>query len=67
MPAKPALRAVTLESARVNGEEPVVFVHGGVACAALTYDLDAMDGRVVDLRLQVNPEKEAAPSAVSVM
>lgn len=57
MLAKPSLRAVTLESARVNGEESVVFVYGGAACAALTYDLDAVDGRVVNLRLQVNPEK----------
>ncbi|MER5764320.1 RNA polymerase sigma-70 factor [Streptomyces sp. NPDC002082] len=59
MLAKPSLQAVTLESARVNGEESVVFVYGGVACAALTYDLDAEDGRVVNLRLQVNPEKVA--------
>ncbi|MFD5144626.1 RNA polymerase sigma factor SigJ [Streptomyces sp. NPDC058401] len=59
MLAKPSLRAVTLESARVNGEESVVFVYGGVARAALTYDLDAVDGRVVNLRLQVNPEKVA--------
>ncbi|MFF1412561.1 RNA polymerase sigma-70 factor [Streptomyces sp. NPDC058289] len=59
MLAKPSLQAVTLESARVNGEESVVFVYGGAACAALTYDLDAVDGRVVNLRLQVNPEKLA--------
>ncbi|MFE4263268.1 RNA polymerase sigma-70 factor [Streptomyces sp. NPDC056883] len=59
MLAKPVLQAVTLESARVNGEESVVFVYGGVARAALTYDLDAGDGRVVNLRLQVNPEKVA--------
>lgn len=59
MLAKPSLRAVTLESAQVNGEESVVFVYGGVACAALTYDLDAVEGRVVNLRLQVNPEKVA--------
>lgn len=59
MLAKPSLQAVTLESARVNGEESVVFVYGGVACAALTYDLDVVDGRVVNLRLQVNPEKVA--------
>lgn len=59
MLAKPSLQAVTLESARVNGEESVVFVYGGVARAALTYDLDAVDGRVVNLRLQVNPEKVA--------
>ncbi|MGW1775825.1 RNA polymerase sigma factor SigJ [Streptomyces sp. NPDC002104] len=59
MLAKPALRAVTLESARVNGEESVVFVYGGSARAALTYDLDAVHGRVVNLRLQVNPEKVA--------
>lgn len=59
MLAKPSLQAVTLEPARVNGEESVVFVYQGVACAALTYDLDAGDGRVVNLRLQVNPEKVA--------
>ncbi|MCP3760224.1 RNA polymerase sigma factor SigJ [Streptomyces sp. TBY4] len=59
MLAKPSLRAVTLAPARVNGEESVVFVYGGAACAALTYDLDAVDGRVVNLRLQVNPEKVA--------
>ncbi|MCJ0871708.1 RNA polymerase sigma factor SigJ [Streptomyces sp. AP-93] len=59
MLAKPSLQAVTLESARVNGEESVVFVYGGAACAAVTYDLDVVDGRVVNLRLQVNPEKVA--------
>lgn len=59
MLAKPSMQAVALEPARVNGEESVVFVHGGVARAALTYDLDAVDGRLVNLRLQVNPEKVA--------
>lgn len=59
MLAKPSLREVTLEPAGINGEESVVFVYGGAACAALTYDLDAADGRVVNLRLQVNPEKVA--------
>lgn len=36
-----------------------MFVYEGVACAVLTYDLDVVDGRVVNLRLQVNPEKVA--------
>lgn len=57
MLAKPALRAVTLEAAQVNGEESVVFVYEGAGRAALTYDLDPVDGRVVNLRLQVNPDK----------
>ncbi|WP_328304710.1 RNA polymerase sigma-70 factor (plasmid) [Streptomyces sp. NBC_00435] len=59
MLAKPSLASVRLEPARVNGEESVVFVYGGAACAALTYDLDPVDGRLVNLRLQVNPEKVA--------
>ncbi|MGW6690351.1 RNA polymerase sigma factor SigJ [Streptomyces sp. NPDC054961] len=59
MLAKPSLHAVSLEPAQVNGEESVLFVYGGAALGALTFDLDPADGRLVNLRLQVNPDKVA--------
>lgn len=53
--AKPTSADVRLESATVNGEASIVGVVGGYRIGALTYDIH--DGRIENIRFQVNPEK----------
>ncbi|MEU1229175.1 RNA polymerase sigma-70 factor [Streptomyces sp. NPDC005828] len=53
--AKPELQGMDWESAVVNGEQSVLFAMGGHPVGALTYDLN--DGRIQNLRFQVNPDK----------
>ncbi|MFF7438611.1 RNA polymerase sigma-70 factor [Streptomyces sp. NPDC008122] len=53
--AKPELQGMDWESAVVNGEQGVLFAMGGHPVGALTYDLN--DGRIQNLRFQVNPDK----------
>ncbi|WP_037601799.1 RNA polymerase sigma-70 factor [Streptacidiphilus rugosus] len=53
--AKPELQGMTLEPATINGEQSVLFAMGGHPVGALTYDL--ADGRLLNLRFQVNPDK----------
>ncbi|MGW0769976.1 RNA polymerase sigma-70 factor [Streptomyces sp. NPDC002676] len=53
--AKPGLEGMAWQSAVINGEEGVLFTMGGRPAGALTYDVDG--GRIVNLRLQGNPEK----------
>ncbi|KUJ67072.1 RNA polymerase subunit sigma-24 [Streptomyces albus subsp. albus] len=53
--AKPECQGMAWESALINGEEGVLFTLGGHPTGALTYDL--VDGRIENLRFQVNPEK----------
>ncbi|RKE23319.1 RNA polymerase sigma-70 factor [Streptomyces sp. TLI_171] len=55
--AKPEVQGVVGRSARINGEENVLFTLAGRPVGALTYDL--VDGRIHRLRLQVNPDKLA--------
>ncbi|WP_280437973.1 hypothetical protein [Nocardia carnea] len=53
--AKPTSAGIRLESAIVNGEASIVGVIGGYRIGALTYDIH--DGRIENIRFQVNPEK----------
>jgi RNA polymerase sigma-70 factor (ECF subfamily) len=53
--AKPQSAGVTLEPAAINGELGVLFTIQGTPVGALTFDLT--DGRLQNLRLQVNPDK----------
>jgi RNA polymerase sigma-70 factor (ECF subfamily) len=55
--AKPASAGVTLRPAGINGELGVLGVLDGFPMAALTFDL--VDGRIRNLRLQINPDKLA--------
>ncbi|WP_418961597.1 RNA polymerase sigma factor SigJ [Streptomyces tritici] len=53
--AKPEAQGITTRRAHINGEEGALAFRGDVPVAAVTFDL--VDGRVVNLRFQVNPEK----------
>ncbi|MCP2340754.1 RNA polymerase sigma-70 factor [Actinomadura rupiterrae] len=55
--AKPESVGVVLEARTVNGELAVVAVIGGQPIGVVTYDL--LDGRIQNLRFQVNPDKLA--------
>ncbi|MFF9814437.1 RNA polymerase sigma-70 factor [Streptomyces sp. NPDC014006] len=55
--AKPQSRDVVMERAEINGELGLLMVLGGTPVGALTYDV--VDGRIRNLRLQVNPDKLA--------
>lgn len=53
--AKPELAALTMEQAFINGELGVLATLGGHTVGALSFDL--ADGRIQNLRFQVNPDK----------
>ncbi|WP_232851920.1 RNA polymerase sigma-70 factor [Nocardia acididurans] len=53
--AKPVSAGIRLESAVVNGELSIIGVIGDYRLGALTYDI--VDGRIENLRFQVNPQK----------
>ncbi|MGW4892298.1 RNA polymerase sigma-70 factor [Kitasatospora sp. NPDC004240] len=53
--AKPELAALTMEPAVINGELGILATLGGHAVGALSFDL--ADGRLQNLRFQVNPDK----------
>uniref|UniRef100_A0AAU2A1F9 RNA polymerase sigma-70 factor n=1 Tax=Streptomyces sp. NBC_00093 TaxID=2975649 RepID=A0AAU2A1F9_9ACTN len=53
--AKPELAALTMEPAVINGELGVLATLDGHTVGALSFDL--LDGRIQNLRFQVNPEK----------
>jgi RNA polymerase sigma-70 factor (ECF subfamily) len=53
--AKPELTGLTMEPAVINGELGVLAVLGGHTIGALSFDL--ADGRIQNLRFQVNPDK----------
>ncbi|MFD5582473.1 MULTISPECIES: RNA polymerase sigma-70 factor [unclassified Streptomyces] len=53
--AKPQTRGVVAERALINGELGLLMTLGGTPVGALTYDVS--DGRIQNLRLQVNPDK----------
>ncbi|MBN6057700.1 RNA polymerase sigma-70 factor [Nonomuraea sp. RK-328] len=53
--AKPQVAGAALRPATINGELGVLVTVEGAAVGALTYDL--VDGRIANLRLQVNPDK----------
>lgn len=53
--AKPELAALTMEPAVINGELGVLAAIGGNTVGALSFDL--VDGRIQNLRFQVNPDK----------
>jgi RNA polymerase sigma-70 factor (ECF subfamily) len=53
--AKPELAALTMEPAVINGELGILATIGGHAVGALSFDL--VDGRIQNLRFQVNPDK----------
>lgn len=55
--AKPIVAGFTMESALINGELGVLTRIGGNPVAAFTFDL--VDGKIVNLRFQVNPAKLA--------
>ncbi|OIJ69590.1 RNA polymerase sigma-70 factor [Streptomyces mangrovisoli] len=55
--AKPVSAAVRLSPAGINGELGILFTAGDLPVGALTYDL--ADGRIRNLRFQVNPDKLA--------
>ncbi|MCP2319932.1 hypothetical protein APR12_005307 [Nocardia amikacinitolerans] len=53
--AMPESAGIVLESAHINGEVGALARIGDVPVAAFTYDL--VDGRIENLRFQVNPGK----------
>ncbi|MGV9625478.1 RNA polymerase sigma-70 factor [Streptomyces sp. NPDC003487] len=53
--AKPQTRGVVAERALINGELGLLMTLDGTPVGALTYDVS--DGRIQNLRLQVNPDK----------
>ncbi|MGK5674836.1 RNA polymerase sigma-70 factor [Micromonospora sp. URMC 106] len=53
--AKPQSAGVTLEPATINGELGVLFTIHGTPVGALTFDMT--DGRLHNLRMQLNPDK----------
>ncbi|QLY33880.1 RNA polymerase sigma-70 factor [Nocardia huaxiensis] len=53
--AKPASAGIRLESAVVNGELSIIGSIGDYRLGALTYDI--REGRIENLRFQVNPQK----------
>ncbi|MFD7908213.1 RNA polymerase sigma-70 factor [Kitasatospora sp. NPDC059747] len=53
--AKPELQGMAWRSAVINGEQSVLFTMDGQPVGALTYDI--ADGRLQNLRFQVNPDK----------
>ncbi|MFH8385328.1 hypothetical protein ACH4E7_31040 [Kitasatospora sp. NPDC018058] len=53
--AKPEPLGMARESAVISGEEGILFTMGGCSVGALTYDI--ADGRIQNLRFQVNPDK----------
>jgi RNA polymerase sigma-70 factor (ECF subfamily) len=53
--AKPVSAGVRLESAVVNGELSIIGMIGDHRVGALTYDIH--DGRIENIRFQVNPQK----------
>lgn len=53
--AKPELAALTMEPAYINGELGVLATLDGHIVGALSFDL--VDGRIQNLRFQVNPDK----------
>ncbi|MGW1783219.1 RNA polymerase sigma-70 factor [Streptomyces sp. NPDC002143] len=53
--AKPELADLTMEPAVINGELGVLATLGGHTVGALSFDL--VDGRIQNLRFQVNPDK----------
>ncbi|WP_084513058.1 RNA polymerase sigma factor SigJ [Nocardia mikamii] len=55
--AKPVLTGIRMRAAVLNGELSVVGEIGGFPVGALTFDI--LDGRVRNLRFQVNPDKLA--------
>ncbi|NKY43939.1 RNA polymerase sigma factor SigJ [Nocardia cerradoensis] len=55
--AKPILTGIRMRAAVLNGELSVVGEIGGFPVGALTFDI--LDGRVQNLRFQVNPDKLA--------
>ncbi|MFD0277998.1 RNA polymerase sigma-70 factor [Kitasatospora sp. NPDC127111] len=61
--AKPELQGMAMESAQINGEEGILFTMGGHPVGALCYDLS--EGRIQNLRFQVNPDKLAGLAASS--
>lgn len=58
--AKPVVADIRMRAATVNGELSVIGEIRGVPVGALTYDI--VDGLVVNLRFQVNPDKLAGLS-----
>ncbi|MGH4030284.1 RNA polymerase sigma-70 factor [Actinomycetota bacterium Odt1-20B] len=53
--AKPGYEDLVVESARINGQEGVVFSLGGVPAGVLLVEL--VDGRIQEMRIQMNPDK----------
>ncbi|KPI33410.1 RNA polymerase, sigma-24 subunit, RpoE, ECF subfamily [Actinobacteria bacterium OV450] len=53
--AKPELADLTMEPALINGELGILATLGGHTVGALSYDF--ADGRIHNLRFQVNPDK----------
>jgi RNA polymerase sigma-70 factor (ECF subfamily) len=53
--AKPQSAGVVLRPATINGELGVLYTLGDHPVGALTFDL--VDGRILNLRLQINPDK----------
>lgn len=53
--AKPQTQGVVPEPALINGELGLLMVKDGIPVGVLTYDV--VDGRIQNLRLQVNPDK----------
>ncbi|MGV9840178.1 RNA polymerase sigma-70 factor [Nocardia niigatensis] len=55
--AKPISAGIRLESAYINGELGLLAMIGDYSVGALTYDI--RDGRIENIRFQVNPDKLA--------
>ncbi|XCW06238.1 RNA polymerase sigma-70 factor [Streptomyces sp. HUAS MG47] len=53
--SKPEAQGLMLQRAHINGEEGVLALMGDIPVGAFTFDL--ADGRLVQLRFHVNPEK----------
>ncbi|MFD0684461.1 RNA polymerase sigma-70 factor [Actinomadura fibrosa] len=53
--AKPQSAGVALRPATINGETGVLFALGDTPVGAVTFDL--VDGRIQNLRMQLNPDK----------
>ncbi len=53
--AKPILTGIEIRAAVLNGEWGMIGEIGGYPVGAITFDL--LDGRVVNIRFQVNPDK----------
>lgn len=53
--AKPVVAGARMEPASINGELGLLVLLGDVSIGAMTYDV--VDGRIRDIRFQVNPDK----------